>query len=162
MRRYRLRTWLRAHTPYVVSDRIPKGRRDCGAHEWYRSEGSTWHCYHCAVGRGTADDAERWFSTRGRRTRANVGTSRFSRSWPYSLVELGEAGVRFVTPLWGERRYVWDDVVVVEAVRGTLFAPRTQFLFRLAGGNDVWVSPLRPRAFDHILRGCTPPGRYRA
>lgn len=50
-RRYRLRTWLRIHTPYVVSDRIEKGDGDCGAHEWYLAEGTTWHCYRCtAVG----------------------------------------------------------------------------------------------------------------
>ncbi|MGO9976883.1 MAG: hypothetical protein ACLP01_29610 [Solirubrobacteraceae bacterium] len=29
---------------------VPKGRRDCGNHEWYRSELSTWRCYHCEVG----------------------------------------------------------------------------------------------------------------
>jgi hypothetical protein len=48
--RYRLRTWVRIHTPYVLSDRIPKGARDCGAHEWYLSEGTTWRCYHCVPG----------------------------------------------------------------------------------------------------------------
>ena len=49
-KRYRLRTWLRTHTPYAISDRIEKGSGDCGAHEWYLSEGSTWRCYHCAAG----------------------------------------------------------------------------------------------------------------
>ena len=55
--RYRWRTWLRTHLPYVLSDRIAKGRGDCGAHEWYRSEGTTWRCYHCVVGI-KADPAE--------------------------------------------------------------------------------------------------------
>ena len=54
--RYRLRTWLRTHLPYVLSDRIAKGRRDCGDHEWYRAEGETWHCYHCSVGRRLGHD----------------------------------------------------------------------------------------------------------
>lgn len=26
---------------------MPKGRRDCGAHEWYRADEQTWRCYHC-------------------------------------------------------------------------------------------------------------------
>jgi hypothetical protein len=26
---------------------VPKGRRDCGAHEWYRADEATWRCYHC-------------------------------------------------------------------------------------------------------------------
>lgn len=48
--KYRLRTWLRGHLPGPLSDRFPKGRRDCGNHEWHRVEADTWHCYHCEVG----------------------------------------------------------------------------------------------------------------
>lgn len=48
--RYRLRTWLRSHLPAAVAEAIPKGRRDCGAHEWYRADARTWRCYHCEVG----------------------------------------------------------------------------------------------------------------
>lgn len=48
--KYRNRTWLRMHLPHVLAERISKGPRDCLAHEWYRSEGTTWHCCHCVVG----------------------------------------------------------------------------------------------------------------
>lgn len=48
--RYRWRTWLRGVLPYGLALRIPKGRADCGAHEWYRSDEHTWCCYHCEVG----------------------------------------------------------------------------------------------------------------
>ncbi len=48
--RYRLRTMLRASLPYFVSDRIPKGPRDCGKHDWYRQDAHTDACYHCQVG----------------------------------------------------------------------------------------------------------------
>jgi hypothetical protein len=48
--KYRLRTWLRMRLPYFLSDRIPKGRKDCGHHEWYRSDDETLRCYHCEVG----------------------------------------------------------------------------------------------------------------
>ena len=49
--RYRLRTWLRGHLPYVLSDRIPKGSGDCGSHEWYRVDDAWAECYYCLVGR---------------------------------------------------------------------------------------------------------------
>lgn len=49
--RYRLRTFLRGNLPYVLSDHIPKGPRDCGNHEWYRQDALTEACYHCEVGR---------------------------------------------------------------------------------------------------------------
>ena len=26
---------------------MPKGRGDCGAHEWYRADEQTWRCYYC-------------------------------------------------------------------------------------------------------------------
>ncbi len=45
--RYRLRTWLRGRLPRSLAGLAPKGRRDCGAHEWYRADEQTWRCYHC-------------------------------------------------------------------------------------------------------------------
>jgi hypothetical protein len=50
MGRYRWRTWLRGRLPSRLAGLVPKGRRDCGAHEWYRSEPGTWRCYHCEAG----------------------------------------------------------------------------------------------------------------
>jgi hypothetical protein len=44
--RYRIRTWLRGKLPGRLSDLFPKGEEDCGRHEWYRSDESTWRCYH--------------------------------------------------------------------------------------------------------------------
>lgn len=49
--RYRLRTWLRGNLPSPLSSLFAKGPRDCGAHEWYRSEPDIDRCYHCRVGR---------------------------------------------------------------------------------------------------------------
>jgi len=48
--RYRLRTWLRGRLPVALARLVPKGRRDCGAHEWYRADNETWRCYHCQAG----------------------------------------------------------------------------------------------------------------
>lgn len=48
--RYRLRTWLRGYLRAPLADLVPKGARDCGAHEWYRSGEQTWRCYHCEPG----------------------------------------------------------------------------------------------------------------
>lgn len=48
--RYRLRTWLRGRLPVALADLVPKGARDCGAHEWYRADAGTWRCYHCEPG----------------------------------------------------------------------------------------------------------------
>lgn len=45
--RYRFRTWLRGRLPVALADFVPKGHRDCGAHEWYRADERTWRCYHC-------------------------------------------------------------------------------------------------------------------
>ena len=45
--RYRLRTWLRGRLPVALADLVPKGARDCGAHEFYRADQQTWRCYHC-------------------------------------------------------------------------------------------------------------------
>jgi hypothetical protein len=33
-----------------LADVVPKGARDCGAHEWYRADEQTWRCYHCEPG----------------------------------------------------------------------------------------------------------------
>jgi hypothetical protein len=55
--KYRVRTWLRTHTPYLISDRIPKGQKDCGNHVWYRSDESTYRCYHCVVGKRAVEPA---------------------------------------------------------------------------------------------------------
>ncbi len=61
--KYRLRTWLRGNLPYVLSDRIPKGREDCGNHVWYRRDDEFEDCYHCDVGvrrvRATGETVER-------------------------------------------------------------------------------------------------------
>lgn len=48
--RYRWRTWLRGRLPVSLADRVSKGGRDCGAHEWYRADAGTWRCYHCRPG----------------------------------------------------------------------------------------------------------------
>ena len=48
--RYRPRTRLRGRLPVALADRVPKGARDCGAHEWYRADAGTWRCYHCEPG----------------------------------------------------------------------------------------------------------------
>ena len=45
--RYRLRTWVRGRLPGVLVGVVPKGARDCGAHQWYRADAGTWRCYHC-------------------------------------------------------------------------------------------------------------------
>ena len=53
--RYRWRTRLRRRTPWplVRLGLFAKGKKDCGAHEWYREDGSLWRCYHCEVGSRT-------------------------------------------------------------------------------------------------------------
>ena len=50
MARYRLRTRIRQFLPFALIAFVPKGRNDCGDHEWYRSAGETYRCYHCVVG----------------------------------------------------------------------------------------------------------------
>ena len=52
MARYRWRTALRRHLPWLLVDLgvARQGRRDCGAHEWYRSSDAEERCYHCTVG----------------------------------------------------------------------------------------------------------------
>lgn len=46
--KYRTRTWLRGHLPLRLGWLSPKGT-DCGNHEWYRQNETTWACYHCEV-----------------------------------------------------------------------------------------------------------------
>ena len=50
MAKYRLRTRIRKLLPFALIGLMPKGKKDCGDHEWYRSTNDTYHCYHCAVG----------------------------------------------------------------------------------------------------------------
>ncbi len=52
--RYRVRTWLRGRLPLALADCVPKGRRDCGDHEWYRADEWRWRCYHCERGLATS------------------------------------------------------------------------------------------------------------
>ncbi|GGV50733.1 hypothetical protein GCM10010495_80500 [Kitasatospora herbaricolor] len=51
--RYRWRTRLRRALPWFLLERgfAAKGKRDCGAHEWYNRDGVTARCYHCDAGR---------------------------------------------------------------------------------------------------------------
>jgi hypothetical protein len=90
-----------------------------------------------------------------------VSSWRYLRLWPWSLVELSEEGVRFVTPLRGERRYPWDAVASIDVMRGTLFVPVPEFLFRIEGGEEIWVGPWWPPAFRRLLYRCAPPGVLR-
>jgi len=50
--KYRWRTRLRRALPYrpPVYLLVPKGRGDCGNHEWYNQDQVTDSCYHCAAG----------------------------------------------------------------------------------------------------------------
>ncbi|GLW33651.1 hypothetical protein Areg01_65890 [Actinoplanes regularis] len=50
MAKYRLRTNIRKHVPFFMIDLFPKGKKDCGDHEWYRSAEDLYLCYHCEVG----------------------------------------------------------------------------------------------------------------
>ncbi len=47
---YRYRTAARERLPGVLAGLVPKGRHDCGEHEWYKAAEQTWRCYHCEVG----------------------------------------------------------------------------------------------------------------
>ncbi len=51
--RYRWRTTLRTRLPYALMFLAPKGRRDCGDHEWYLADSVSDHCYHCRATRPT-------------------------------------------------------------------------------------------------------------
>lgn len=50
--RYRWRTAVRRRLPWFLVNLgvSPKGRRDCGAHEFYNADDVIERCYHCAVG----------------------------------------------------------------------------------------------------------------
>ena len=48
--RYRWRTALRSRLPFVLIRLVPKGKHDCGNHEWYRSQLDLDRCYHCQLG----------------------------------------------------------------------------------------------------------------
>src|SRR6185295_2595858 len=48
--RYRLRTRIRQLLPFALIGLAPKGKTDCGDHEWYRSTDEVYRCYHCIVG----------------------------------------------------------------------------------------------------------------
>ena len=49
MARYRERTNLRGMLPGWAGRFVPKGPRDCGAHEWYHAGDGCDRCYHCDV-----------------------------------------------------------------------------------------------------------------
>jgi hypothetical protein len=50
--KYRWRTWLRAREPNWLYELwpIPKGRTDCGNHEFYYASDGVDRCYHCLPG----------------------------------------------------------------------------------------------------------------
>jgi|tagenome__1003787_1003787.scaffolds.fasta_scaffold16157885_2 hypothetical protein len=50
MAKYRLRTNIRTHLPFALMGLVPKSKKDCGAHEWYKTADDLYLCYHCAVG----------------------------------------------------------------------------------------------------------------
>lgn len=50
MAKYRWRTKLRSTLPAWCMRLLPKGRRDCGDHDWYKSTGNLYRCYHCQPG----------------------------------------------------------------------------------------------------------------
>lgn len=48
--RYRWRTRVRTRLPLPLSRLVPKGRDDCGQHDWYKATDGEDHCYHCSPG----------------------------------------------------------------------------------------------------------------
>ena len=48
--RYRWRTGLRERLPSVFAVLFPKGKKDCGEHDWYNVDDRIDRCYHCVVG----------------------------------------------------------------------------------------------------------------
>jgi len=52
MAKYRMRTRLRTTLPFALIGLVPKGKKDCGAHEYYKSAEGLYLCYHCTVGVG--------------------------------------------------------------------------------------------------------------
>jgi len=51
--KYRWRTRLRGRLPWSppVYLLVPKGRKDCGDHEWYNSDNRLESCLHCVAQR---------------------------------------------------------------------------------------------------------------
>jgi hypothetical protein len=41
---------MRGHVPWKLVDLFPKGRHDCGRHEWHNVDYKIDRCYHCEVG----------------------------------------------------------------------------------------------------------------
>lgn len=50
MGKYRWRTSIRTRLPWAFVWMFPKGRHDCGDHDWYRQDDEILRCYHCKVG----------------------------------------------------------------------------------------------------------------
>jgi hypothetical protein len=48
--KYRWRTRLRVALPRPFTRLSPKGRGDCGNHDWYKATDEEDCCYHCEVG----------------------------------------------------------------------------------------------------------------
>lgn len=55
--RYRWRTRARRHLPTPIAFFFPKGRKDCGDHEFYNDDNLVDRCYHCRVGVRTHESA---------------------------------------------------------------------------------------------------------
>ncbi|HEX3692251.1 MAG TPA: hypothetical protein VHU13_02805 [Solirubrobacteraceae bacterium] len=68
--------------PGVIAEWVPKGRSDCGAHEWYRSDEQTWRCYYCQP---AATDSSPW--TREEQLQRTLG----GISSTLRVVAMGEA-----------------------------------------------------------------------
>ena len=49
--KYRWRTHLRMLLPWKLISLSPKGKNDCGNHEWSKCTDTHDGCYHCDVGR---------------------------------------------------------------------------------------------------------------
>jgi hypothetical protein len=49
--RYRWRTRVRRVLRLRLGWLSPKGKADCGDHEWYNHDGVTERCYHCSAGK---------------------------------------------------------------------------------------------------------------
>ena len=48
--RYFVRTWICGVLPGRLTTLVPKGRQDCGAHEFYNHDDAIDLCYHCVGG----------------------------------------------------------------------------------------------------------------
>ena len=48
--RYRKRTHILQHLPFILLWLSPKGSSDCGGHDWYNEDGQVERCLHCKVG----------------------------------------------------------------------------------------------------------------